>query len=208
MPRIGLFGGTFDPIHNGHLHIARRFADELELESVILLPAGDPYHKTAPRTPAHHRLAMAEIAAQADSRLAVSDCDIVRQGATYTHDTVQIFRQHFPAAELWLLLGMDSLLQLHTWHRWPNLVRQCRIAAAPAPRQQPRSSPPPHCKPGWPKPLPKAACTSCKPSRCPSAPAKSANSSPPNTPAPTSPPPCSAISSNTNCIAIPAYNFR
>ena len=133
MPRIGLFGGTFDPIHNGHLHIARSFADELDLESVILLPAGDPYHKAAPRTAAHHRLAMAEIAAKADSRLAVSDCDIVRQGATYTHDTVQIFRQHFPAAELWLLIGMDSLLQLHTWHRWQNLVRQCRIAAAPRP---------------------------------------------------------------------------
>ena len=133
MPRIGLFGGTFDPIHNGHLHIARSFADELDLESIILLPAGDPYHKTAPRTAAHHRLAMAEIAAQADSRLAVSDCDIVRQGATYTHNTVQIFRQHFPAAELWLLIGMDSLLQLHTWHRWQNLVRQCRIAAAPRP---------------------------------------------------------------------------
>lgn len=133
MPRIGLFGGTFDPIHNGHLHIARSFADELDLESVILLPAGDPYHKTIPRTTAHHRLAMTEIAAQADSRLAVSDCDIVRQGATYTHDTVQIFRQHFPAAELWLLIGMDSLLQLHTWHRWQNLVRQCRIAAAPRP---------------------------------------------------------------------------
>ena len=133
MPHIGLFGGTFDPIHNGHLHIARSFADELNLESVILLPAGDPYHKTAPRTAAHHRLAMAEIAAQADSRLAVSDCDIIRQGATYTHDTVQIFRQHFPAAELWLLIGMDSLLQLHTWHRWQNLVRQCRIAAAPRP---------------------------------------------------------------------------
>ena len=133
MPRIGLFGGTFDPIHNGHLHIARSFADELDLESVILLPAGDPYHKTTPRTAAHHRLAMAEIAAQADSRLAVSDCDIVRQSATYTHDTVQIFRQHFPAAELWLLIGMDSLLQLHTWHRWQNLVRQCRIATAPRP---------------------------------------------------------------------------
>ena len=133
MPRIGLFGGTFDPIHNGHLHIARSFADELDLESVILLPAGDPYHKTTPRTAAHHRLAMAEIAAPADSRLAVSDCDIVRQGATYTYDTVQIFRQHFPAAELWLLIGMDSLLQLHTWHRWQNLMRQCRIAAAPRP---------------------------------------------------------------------------
>lgn len=143
MPRIGLFGGTFDPIHNGHLHIARSFADELDLESVILLPAGDPYHKTAPRTAAHHRLAMAEIAAQADSRLAVSNCDIVRQGATYTHDTVQIFRQHFPAAELWLLIGMDSLLQLHTWHRWQNLVRQCRIAAAPRPSSSLAQAPAP-----------------------------------------------------------------
>ena len=143
MPRIGLFGGTFDPIHNGHLHIARSFADELDLESVILLPAGDPYHKTAPRTAAHHRLAMAEIAAQADSRLAVSDCDIIRQGATYTHDTVQIFRQHFPAAELWLLIGMDSLLQLHTWHRWQNLVRQCRIAAAPRPGSRLAQAPAP-----------------------------------------------------------------
>lgn len=143
MPRIGLFGGTFDPIHNGHLHIARSFADELDLESVILLPAGDPYHKTTPRTAAHHRLAMAEIAAQADSRLAVSDCDIVRQGATYTHDTVQIFRQHFPAAELWLLIGMDSLLQLHTWHRWQNLVRQCRIAAAPRPSSNLAQAPAP-----------------------------------------------------------------
>ena len=143
MPRIGLFGGTFDPIHNGHLHIARSFADELDLESVILLPAGDPYHKTTPRTAAHHRLAMAEIAAQADSRLAVSDCDIVRQGATYTHDTVQIFRQHFPAAELWLLIGMDSLLQLHTWHRWQNLVRQCRIAASPRPSSNLAQAPAP-----------------------------------------------------------------
>ena len=143
MPRIGLFGGTFDPIHNGHLHIARSFADELDLESVILLPAGDPYHKAAPRTAARHRLAMAEIAAQADSRLAVSDCDIVRGGATYTCDTVQIFRQHFPAAELWLLVGMDSLLQLHTWRRWQNLVRQCRIAAAARPGSSPAQAPAP-----------------------------------------------------------------
>lgn len=131
MQAIGLFGGTFDPIHNDHLRIARIFADELALESVIFLPAGDPYHKDQPRTPARHRLAIAERAVAADARFAVSDCDMVRDGATYTYDTVQIFRQHFPAAQLWFLLGMDSLLQLHTWHRWQDLVRQAGLVVAP-----------------------------------------------------------------------------
>ncbi len=130
MQKIGLFGGTFDPIHNGHLHIARAFADELALESVIFLPAGDPYHKQSPRTAAHHRLAMTELAARNDKRFAVSDCDIIRKGATYTFDTVQIFRQLFPQAQLYWLLGMDSLLQLHTWSRWQQLVKQIHIAVA------------------------------------------------------------------------------
>ena len=128
--RIGLFGGTFDPIHKGHTHIARAFADELKLDSVIFLPAGDPYHKDGTQTPAEHRLAMTELAAAADPRFAVSDCDIVRGGATYTFDTMQIFRQQFPTAELWWLLGMDSLLKLHTWKKWQTLVRQTNIAVA------------------------------------------------------------------------------
>lgn len=131
MNSIGLFGGTFDPPHNGHIHIARAFADELDLNMVVFLPAGDPYHKeTAARTPAVHRLAMTELAAAADSRFAVSDCDIVREGATYTFDTVQIFRQQFPTAQLWWLMGSDSLLQLHTWKKWQTLVRQTNIAVA------------------------------------------------------------------------------
>lgn len=130
MKKIGLFGGTFDPIHNGHINIARAFADELGLDMVVFLPAGAPYHKETTQTAAEHRLAMTELAAQADSRFAVSDCDIVREGATYTFDTVQIFRQQFPAAQLWWLLGSDSLLQLHTWKKWQTLVRQIHIAAA------------------------------------------------------------------------------
>lgn len=128
--RIGLFGGTFDPIHKGHTHIARAFADELKLDSVIFLPAGDPYHKDGTQTPAEHRLAMTELAAAADPRFAVSDCDIVRGGATYTFDTVQIFRQQFPAARLWWLLGSDSLMKLHTWKKWQTLVKQTHIAVA------------------------------------------------------------------------------
>lgn len=130
MNKLGLFGGSFDPIHNGHLHIARAFADELALDSVIFLPAGDPYHKNAPRTPAAQRLAMVEAAIAGDARFAASDVDMVRSGATYSVDTVQIFRQHFAAAELWWLMGMDSLLQLHTWKNWRTFARLTHIAVA------------------------------------------------------------------------------
>lgn len=129
-PAIGLFGGSFDPVHNGHLHIARAFADELALDTVIFLPAGDPYHKGGSRTDARHRLAMAQLAAQADPRFAVSDCDIVRRGATYSSDTAAIFRQNFPAADLWWLLGADSLNILHTWKNWRQFADTVNIAVA------------------------------------------------------------------------------
>ena len=130
MTKLGLFGGSFDPIHNGHLHIARAFADELGLDNVIFLPAGEPYHKTAPRTPATRRLAMVEAAIAGDVRFAASDVDMVRDGATYSVDTVQIFRQHFADAELWWLMGMDSLLQLHTWKNWRTFARLTHITVA------------------------------------------------------------------------------
>ena len=130
MKKIGLFGGTFDPIHNGHLHIARAFADEIGLDTVVFLPAGGPYHKDAASASATDRLAMVELATAEDARFAVSDCDIVREGATYTFDTVQIFRQQFPSAQLWWLMGSDSLMKLHTWKKWQMLVRETNIAVA------------------------------------------------------------------------------
>lgn len=130
MNKLGLFGGSFDPIHNGHLHIARAFADELALDSVIFLPAGEPYHKNATSASAAQRLAMVEAAIESDSRFAASDVDMVRDGATYSVDTVQIFRQHFADAELWWLMGMDSLLQLHTWKNWRTFARLTHIAVA------------------------------------------------------------------------------
>ena len=130
MNKLGLFGGSFDPIHNGHLHIAHAFADELALDSVIFLPAGDPYHKNATSASAAQRLAMVEAAIEGDSRFAASDVDMVRDGATYSVDTVQIFRQHFADATLWWLMGMDSLLQLHTWKSWRTFARLTHIAVA------------------------------------------------------------------------------
>ena len=128
MKNIGLFGGTFDPIHNGHLHIARAFADEIGFDR--RLPAGgDPYHKDSTRTPAQERLNMVELAIADEPKFAASDCDIVRDGATYTFDTVQIFRQQFPGAQLWWLMGSDSLMQLHTWKKWQtSFARPISIA--------------------------------------------------------------------------------
>ena len=142
MTKLGLFGGSFDPIHNGHLHIARAFADELGLDNVIFLPAGEPYHKHTPRTPAARRLAMVEAAIAGDSRFAASDVDMVREGATYSMDTVQIFRQHFANAELWWLMGMDSLLQLHTWKNWRTFTRLTHIAVAARAGQSLNHAPP------------------------------------------------------------------
>ncbi|SUA48798.1 nicotinate-nucleotide adenylyltransferase [Neisseria zoodegmatis] len=149
MKKIGLFGGTFDPIHNGHIHIARAFADELALDMVVFLPAGNPYHKKEEqtRTDARHRLAMTELAISDDPRFAASDCDIIREGATYTFDTVQIFRQQFPSAQLWWLLGSDSLLQLHTWKKWQTLVNQTHIAVAA--REGDNIAQAPHELHGW-----------------------------------------------------------
>lgn len=130
MGKIGLFGGTFNPIHDGHLHIAQSFAAECQLDSVIFLPAGDPYHKKTDLVIAEHRLNMVQLAVQQQPIFAVSDCDVVRTGATYTIDTIQIFKQHYPSAQLYWLMGMDSLMKLHTWKNWQTLVRQVKIAVA------------------------------------------------------------------------------
>lgn len=130
MTTLGLFGGTFDPIHQGHLHIARAFAQQLALDTVIFLPAGDPYHKHPTRTTARHRLAMVELAIADEPRFAVSNIDIVREGSTYTIDTIDIFKQNMPQTQFWWLMGMDSLMQLHTWKNWQKLVRQTHIAVA------------------------------------------------------------------------------
>ena len=129
--KLGLFGGTFDPIHNGHLSMAAAFADELGLDQVVFIPAGDPYHKSvATRTPALQRLAMVEAAIASDVRFAASDIDMVREGATYTVDTLQILRQYYPNAEMWWLMGMDSLLSLHTWHRYQDIFKLANVAVA------------------------------------------------------------------------------
>jgi len=130
--RIGVFGGTFDPPHAGHLALAERARDELGLQRVLFMPAADPPHKRA-HTPLAHRLAMTTLAVRGFPAFAVSDLEARRAGPSYTIDTLREMRRRHPGAELWLLLGEDSLRDLPTWRDPAGIAALARIAVAPRP---------------------------------------------------------------------------
>lgn len=135
MERVLLFGGSFDPIHHGHLIVARHVAETLGIPQVILLPGASPPHKQGqPLAPAADRLAMCRLATAGEPGLAVSDWEAGRPGPNYTLDTVAHFRDRLgPQAALHWLIGMDSLHELGTWHRARELVDACTIVTAARP---------------------------------------------------------------------------
>lgn len=127
--RIGLLGGTFDPLHIGHLILGEYAADALDLAHLLYIPAADPPHKQAEqKTPVGHRLAMLEIALKDNPRFTISRVDIDRAGPHYSLDTVQIVQAQYPAAELYFVMGGDSLRDLPRWHRPADLIRHCKLA--------------------------------------------------------------------------------
>jgi nicotinate-nucleotide adenylyltransferase len=129
MERIGLFGGTFDPPHLGHLILASVICEALALERVLFVPAADPPHKKARQvTAADHRLAMLHAALDGDSRFAVSLIDVLRPGPHYSVDTVACARAEHPGGTLFFLMGSDSLADLHLWYRPDLLVEDCALA--------------------------------------------------------------------------------
>lgn len=130
--RIGLYGGSFDPIHCGHLIVARALTEALDLERTILLPSGRPPHKTGERlADAAHRAAMVKLAIEGEPLFEYSDYDLTRDGPSYTIDTVTHFRERLGSgAELCWMIGADSLAELTTWHRVSDLVDACRIVTA------------------------------------------------------------------------------
>lgn len=125
--RVGIFGGTFDPIHIGHLILAEEARYRLRLDRVYLVPAGDPPHKqNNDLTSVAHRLMMTELATADRAGLWVSRVDADRPGPHYTNDTIQLIRQQLGAdAELYFLMGMDSLRDLPTWRHPQWLIQQC-----------------------------------------------------------------------------------
>ena len=133
--RIGILGGTFDPIHLGHLAIAEAARDRLDLDRVILIPAGRPWLKSDQMVSAPgHRLAMARLAIEDRPGLEMSPIEVDRPGPTYTVDTLAELREELGSGvELYLVLGMDSVRELHRWRDPERLFDLCTVVAVSRP---------------------------------------------------------------------------
>lgn len=130
---IGLLGGTFDPIHLGHLVLAEVARETFGLEKVIFMPAGQPPHKPRAMAAAGDRLRMVEMAIAGNPYFAVSTLEIERPGPSYTVDTVTALRRSAPEADWHLIIGSDVLEEIPTWHEYEQLLGLVRVLAAARP---------------------------------------------------------------------------
>lgn len=130
-PRIGVLGGTFDPVHNGHLHIAFELREALGLERIVWVPAGRPPHKAGQIVSSDHdRLAMLELAIASFPSDEISTIDINRSGPSYTADMLELLNARLAPARLFFLMGEDSLRDLPTWHDPARIVETAELAVA------------------------------------------------------------------------------
>jgi nicotinate-nucleotide adenylyltransferase len=129
---LGLFGGTFDPIHFGHLRLATELAEAFHLEQVLFIPAGLPYHRGRDaHATSEQRLTMVKLATQRDARFGVDERELRREGPTYTYDTLaEIRAERGPELPIVFLLGSDAFGQVNTWHRWQELFELAHFAVA------------------------------------------------------------------------------
>jgi nicotinate-nucleotide adenylyltransferase len=130
---LGIFGGTFDPIHFGHLRTAFEILHALRLQSVSFVPAGDPPHRDPPRVDAATRLALVRAAVADQPGFVVDEREVRRSGPSYSVLTLGELRQELPATPLCLIVGMDAFLGLPTWHRWTELLDLAHVVVAPRP---------------------------------------------------------------------------
>jgi len=133
MQPIGLFGGTFDPLHYGHLRTAFELWQALKLAEVRFMPTGSPPHREQPRAPAQLRLEMVKAAVADQPAFVVDDREVRRTGVSYSVDTLTEVRAEYPQRSLCLLLGMDAFLGLPNWHRWRELLDLSHIIVAHRP---------------------------------------------------------------------------
>jgi nicotinate-nucleotide adenylyltransferase len=133
MKPIGVFGGTFDPIHYGHLRTAFEMLQALRFDQVRFIPCGDPPHRGATYASAGQRLEMVRVAVGGLPGFVVDDRELQRDGPSYSIDTLLMLRGEFPLRSLSLIVGMDAFLGLPTWHRWREILDVAHIIVAHRP---------------------------------------------------------------------------
>jgi len=138
--KIGVLGGTFDPVHRGHIMVAEEARDALSLSEVLMVPAGQPMFKASDRiTSAEHRLAMLRLAVAGRPRIKVSTAEIERPGPSYTVDTIAGLRKQMgDGVDIYFIIGRDSLEQFPEWREPARILSMCILASVP--------------RPGWPYP--------------------------------------------------------
>ena len=137
MKIIGILGGTFNPIHFGHLRMAQELADALNFDEVRFIPAANPPHKTMPAIDAEHRAAMVQLGIADNTIFTFDDRELLRAGASYMIDTLHSLREDLGTqASITLLMGSDAFTKFNTWHRWEQIIQLCHIALVQRPQMQ------------------------------------------------------------------------
>jgi len=130
---LGIFGGTFDPIHYGHLRTAFEMLQSLRFGEVSFMPCGDPPHRESPHANSELRLAMVRAATEDQDGFSVDDRELLRDGPSYSVDTLFVLRREFPHRSIALIIGMDAFLNLPDWHEWRELLHLAHIVVAHRP---------------------------------------------------------------------------
>ena len=133
MKPMGVFGGTFDPIHYGHLRSAFEMLQALDFEDVRFIPCGDPPHRGVTFASAERRMRLVELAVAGQEGFLADDRELRREGPSWTIDTLIELREEFPQRSLGLIVGMDAFLGLPSWHRWEEILSQAHIVVAHRP---------------------------------------------------------------------------
>jgi nicotinate-nucleotide adenylyltransferase len=135
VPSVGVLGGTFNPIHNGHLAIARQTREALALDRVVFVPTGDPPHKPNEHlAAAEQRYEMVRLAIASDPLLSISDVEVRRPGKSYTIDTIRLLqREHGQGTRLFFLIGLDAFLEFPTWSEPATLLTLCSFVVLSRP---------------------------------------------------------------------------